>query len=469
MGIISYGTYVPRYRLQRRAIGTVLGTGGGSGTRSVAGYDEDTTTMAVAAARGALRAAGDAPVARVVALATTRPAYLDKTNATAIHAALGLPQHADAVDCAGSTRSGHAAFDLAAAGSGIAVMSDIRWGRPTSAEELDGGDGAAAFVMGPDADSVAVEFARGVATAEFMDRWRVPSEPAVSAWEDRFGEHAYRPLVAAAATQMAGQAGATIDTFDHVIVTGLHARAARSAIRDLGVRSERLVADLAGEIGNTGAAHPWLLLARTLDVAGPDESIALVHLADGCVVRAFHTTHRLAAAPRPPAAGTTLDAAYADVLTWRGVLDREPPRRPQPDVPAAPPSLRASKWKFGFYGSLDAAGNVHVPPARVSLQMRAAGAMEPVRLADTLGTIANVTVDRLAYSLSPPVIVAIVDFDGGGRYQCTLTDTTPDTVHVGQRVEMTFRNLYTQDGVHNYFWKARPVDAQHAPPQGRYV
>ena len=29
------------------------------------------------------------------------------------------------------------------------------------------------------------------------------------------------------------------------------------------------------------------------------------------------------------------------------------------------------------------------------------------------------------------------------------------------RVEMTFRRLFTADGIHNYFWKARPVAERH--------
>ena len=70
-------------------------------------------------------------------------------------------------------------------------------------------------------------------------------------------------------------------------------------------------------------------------------------------------------------------------------------------------------------------------------------------------TIATFTVDRLAFSPSPPVVVAVViDFDGGGRFQCELTDVDPTTVAIGDRVEMTFRRLYTAGGVHNYFWKA---------------
>ena len=51
----------------------------------------------------------------------------------------------------------------------------------------------------------------------------------------------------------------------------------------------------------------------------------------------------------------------------------------------------------------------------------------------------------------------IAAFDGGGRFQCELTDVRPEDVQIGDRVEMTFRRLYTGAGVHNYFWKARPL------------
>jgi uncharacterized OB-fold protein len=83
--------------------------------------------------------------------------------------------------------------------------------------------------------------------------------------------------------------------------------------------------------------------------------------------------------------------------------------------------------------------------------------MELERLADVPGTIATYTLDRLAFSLHPPVVVAVVDFDGGGRFQCELTDVDPSAVAIGQRVEMTFRRLFTAEGVHNYFWKAKPI------------
>jgi len=80
-------------------------------------------------------------------------------------------------------------------------------------------------------------------------------------------------------------------------------------------------------------------------------------------------------------------------------------------------------------------------------------------MADVQATVATFTIDRLAYSLSPPVVAVVIDFDGGGRFQCELTDVDPSSVKIGDRVEMTFRRLFTAEGVHNYFWKARPIRA----------
>jgi uncharacterized OB-fold protein len=89
--------------------------------------------------------------------------------------------------------------------------------------------------------------------------------------------------------------------------------------------------------------------------------------------------------------------------------------------------------------------------------------MEPLPMADALGTVVTFTVDRLAYSPSPPIVFAVVDFDGGGRFPMELTDVDADAIRIGDRVEMTFRRLYSADGIHDYFWKARPAGTSTAP------
>src|SRR2546427_9213500 len=104
-GIAAYGVYVPYWRLDRKALAGALGAPSGSGTRSVASYDEDTTSLGVEAARAALRRAPRlAPEA--LYFATASPAYLDKTNATAIHAALDPAPSAPAFALGGGRRPG---------------------------------------------------------------------------------------------------------------------------------------------------------------------------------------------------------------------------------------------------------------------------------------------------------------------------------------------------------------------------
>ncbi|HET9728090.1 MAG TPA: OB-fold domain-containing protein, partial [Acidimicrobiia bacterium] len=85
--------------------------------------------------------------------------------------------------------------------------------------------------------------------------------------------------------------------------------------------------------------------------------------------------------------------------------------------------------------------------------------MSAAPMSEVEGTIALFTIDRIAYSPSPPIAFAVVDFDGGGRLPVELTDVDTDALKIGDRVEMTFRKLFSADGIHNYFWKARPVRA----------
>src|SRR5262249_39595389 len=159
-----------------------LGAGGGKGTRAVASYDEDTTSMGVEAARLAMKAAGDiAP--QVLVFATASPAYLDKTNATAIHAALGMPVSTAAYDVVGSSRSAVAASRMGGTSPVplLAVMADMRTGLPGGADERDGGDAAVAFLYSGsmfDSRSLVEAVGVGSATNEFLDRWRLPGEDA---------------------------------------------------------------------------------------------------------------------------------------------------------------------------------------------------------------------------------------------------------------------------------------------------
>jgi 3-hydroxy-3-methylglutaryl CoA synthase/uncharacterized OB-fold protein len=447
-----------------------MGSGGGKGTRSVASHDEDTTTLGVEAARFALRSCpGTSPDA--LWFATSAPAYLDKTNATAVAAALRCPADVGAYDFGGALRSGMGCLLSALRGSGttLVVTADMRDGLPTSGDEVAGGDGGAAVVVGDGPGVVAELLASASATDEFTDRWRSPGERVSKLWEERFGENRYVASGQDAVARALKAAGADMADVARLVVTGMHARAVSALTKKLGAPESALVDDLSQTVGQAGAAHPLLVLASVLErlVAEPPAAaagrlIVLVHLADGADALVLRTTPALAEwRPVRPvdlqvAQGTQIP--YGKFLSWRGQLVPEPPRRPEPARVSSTAAHRNEEWKFGFVGSRDRqSGAIHLPPSRISMEGGALDDMEPLAMADAIGTVVTFTIDRLAYSPSPPIVFAIVDFDGGGRYPVELTDADAAEVKVGSRVEMTFRRLFTADGIHDYFWKGRPV------------
>ncbi len=465
-GIIGYGAYVPYHRLKRSAIADALGSGGGKGTRAVASYDEDATSMAAEAARK-MHQSSQLPTPATITFSSATPPYLDKTNANAIHAVLDYPSDVLAVDMVGSGRSVHGAIQAALHDSRVAAVTvgEVRTGRPASGDEATLGDAGAALMIGSDSDGpVLAEWIGGAsATGEFLDRWRQPGWNYSRVWEERFGEAAYLPLVTEAVNTAFKNTEVSAADVDLAIITGLHSRAVRVAPSAAGLSAVPAAPDLISSIGNCGSAHNLVSLCNALDTASAGQVLMLVNLSDGCDVTLFRTTDAIDSYKSSSPVATQIEAGndnlpYSMFLTWRGYLDREPPRRPDPIPPAAPPTLRSVPWKYSLKASRDrSSGAVHMPPMRVSLKGGAVDDMELISMANTPATVATYTIDRLAYSPSPPTIGIVIDFDGGGRFTSELTDASPDEVEIGMRVQMTFRRFLTADGVHNYFWKAIPI------------
>jgi 3-hydroxy-3-methylglutaryl CoA synthase len=457
-GITRYGSYLPYNRLQRAVMGA------GKGERTVASYDEDSVSMAVEAGRDAVRGAGEIDA---LYFATTSPPYAEKLNAATIAAALDLPRSVRALELGSSTRMGLGALiagaDTAAAGGrALVVAADVVIGAPGGARESGGGDGAAAFVTGPDSQAIARFVGRASATAEILDVWRLPSDPFAKQWEERFGAETLGPIAVDAATRALKSAGIGPADLKTVVLDGTNARAVAFVPEALRLKPEQIADPMLAAVGRTGAAHVGLMLARTLDRANPGDKILVLCCADGCDALVLEVTERVAAARPTHSVDRWLgakrnDLAYNTYLKWRGILPFEPPRRPEPERPAAPPMRRADHWKYAFVGSrCEACNTGHLPPQRVCVKCAAVDQMREERFADTGCKVATYTLDHLAYTLQPPVVAAIVDYEGGGRLSCELTDVDPKEVKIGNELEMTFRRLYTGQGVHNYFWKARP-------------
>jgi len=464
-GIVSYGSYIPYRRLKRPAISAVLGVPAGRGERAVASFDEDSISMAVEALRDALKSAPNAVLSSLF-FATTTPPYGEKLNAAIIGAATQLPIEIRAADLTGSTRAGLSgllqAVDAARGGGYAAItMGDARLGAPEGRVEQQSGDGAAAFIVGSEAGIAEIQASASL-TREFLDTWRAPGERFAHSWEERFSlTQAYAPLLQKVVSTVLERAAAGPGDLARVIVDAPNPRAADEFARSLKLDPAKIGDSLALTVGQTGAAHPGLMLTAALQSCRPGDRILVAGIADGADAMVVRITPAAAGFRPVHSVGRMIeskgDVSYASYLKWREILPTEPPRRPDPVRPAAPPMMRAEKWKYGLIGSrCTACGTPQLPPQRVCVKCRSRDKMEPYAFADRVGRIATYALDRLAYSLNPPVVNVVVDFVGGGRFLCEMTDCEPEKVTIGDEVEMTFRRLFTADGIHNYFWKARP-------------
>ena len=318
--LIGYATYLPRYRL---------------GNRVVASFDEDSTTMAVAAAAAALP--GHAGPHHLY-FATSSPAYADKTNAAAIHSALGLSPDVFATDLCGTGRSAIAAVRMAAATGGLTVSADVRVGRPGSADEKRGGDGAAALLFG-DGPAIAEIIATTSLTAEFLDRWRTPTSLTGDQWEERFGFERYTALIRCTVEGVLDDTG--LPGADHVVLACPNT----AIIKRASSLVKGLKSVVTSPIGFAGASDAVIALCGVLDTAGPGETVLVVSAVDGCDAVLLRTADSLRNARQPHPVNEQrangLAVSHLTYLTWRGLLEREPPRRPEPDRPAAPPAARA--------------------------------------------------------------------------------------------------------------------------------
>jgi uncharacterized OB-fold protein len=327
-------------------------------------------------------------------------------------------------------------------------------GRPGSADEKLGGDGAAALLFGDGDAALAEVLATASLTAEFLDRWRAATSVTGEQWEERFGAERYATLIRTAVDRVLNTAG--VAGVDHVVLACPNSAVVKRAATL--VKGEKSV--VTSPIGFSGACDAALALCGVLDTAEAGETILVLWAVDGCDAMLLRANAALPGArqPQPVAAQRAggLPVAHLTYLSWRGLVEMEPPRRPEPDRPSGPATQRAAQWKFGLCGSrCEACGFVHLPPGRVCKSCGATDQMGAIPVAAMRGTVVSYSVDHLAHSPSPPVVQAVVDVAGGGRFACQVADAEPERIQVGSAVGFTFRRLFTAGDVHNYFWKAR--------------
>jgi hydroxymethylglutaryl-CoA synthase len=466
-GIISYGAYIPFYRMGQETIGWKL-----KSEKAVANFDEDSITMGVAASINCLTGFSRENV-KSLYFASTTPPYIEKSNGGIVAVASDLPLDILNMDLIGSLRAGTNALKLAIdsvredpSGQALLVAADIRVAQPRSEIEGNVGDGAAALLLGK--SNVAVELEDYYSTSqEIMDIWRAEGDVYIRSWEDRFvSEQGYLKMLPKAVKGIMIKNNLKPKDFAKVAICGPNARRHQQMTRLLGFNSKSQVQDpLFDLVGNAGSASALMMLIGALEEAKPGERILVANYGNGADALIFRVTEKIEALRRNRR-GTIANLRskkilqeYETYLNWRGLFDKAPlQRRPPQRTPSPAAMLREIDKNMRFHGTkCTHCGYPQYPPQRVCTRCHTKDEFADYPFSDKKGYVYTYTLDYLAPTLDPPMVVAVINFDGGGRTFCIMTDYDIKQLAINMPIELTFRRLHQAEGINNYFWKCQPI------------
>lgn len=474
IGILAYGAYIPRSRLQRSAVYAANSwfapglKGAAKGERASANWDEDTITMGVEAGRDALTRFERDQVGAIVLASTTLP-FADRLNAGVVKEALNLPDAVAALDSAGSQRAGTSALIQALNGAGakptLCIASERRLARPASEAELSQGDAAAALLVGK-GKVIARLLGTHSVTVDFVDHFRADGEQFDYSWESRWiRDEGYTRIAGnglKAALEAVGVAGADIAK----AAIAINVRGVPEALaKRVGIKPEAVADTLSANVGDTGVAHPLLLLAAALEGVRPGDKILVAGFGQGLDVLVFEVTPAIADLPKRGGVSGSLarrkaDSNYQRFLFHRGLLELDRGMRAEQDQKQPGSTLyRNRKAVLALVGGrCTKTGSVQFPKTDISVNPNdhAIGTQEDYPLAEKRAKVVTYTADALTYSPDPPSYYGMIDFEGGGRMTAEFTDVDATDIEVGADLRMVFRikNVDEQRNFTRYFWKA---------------
>jgi 3-hydroxy-3-methylglutaryl CoA synthase len=475
MHITGVGAWIPRLRIARATIAkaTAWANPGAAaqakGARAICNWDEDAITMAVEAGRGALRdrRTGDRTFTPgTVSLASTTLPFLDRDDAGLVAAALDVGADAATLNVTGSLRAATSALIQACQASRAALVigSDARTAQCASSQEMTFGHGAAALCVEPgpkQAQSLARVLGHAQVSADFVDHYRMSGENFDYALEERWiRDEALSRFPVEAVTHALKAAGIRPEQVAHWVMPG-NASAIKRLAQAVGLQQAAIADNLHADCGDTGAAHPLLMLARTLERAAENDIIVLAAFGQGVDALVL----QVGAGPRGQSVSRALarrceEPDYVRYLSHSGLVDVDFGMRAERDNRSAQSvAWRRRRALAAFVGGrCNQCQTVQFPMARVCVnpQCRQTDTQQEYRLANSDGRVKTFTEDWQAYSARPPYIYGNVGFAEGGNLFMEFTDLAAGELAVGDSLQFVFRikDVDKLRKFRRYFWKA---------------
>jgi len=479
VGIKSYGAHIPRFRLDRNIMQMALlflGFAPLRGEKAVANWDEDSITMAVAAAQDCLNGEDLGKVDGLY-FASTSQTYALRQNAGIIAAALDLKTDSRTADFTDSTKSGTgallAAADAIAAGSlnsCLVCAADLRVSKVASNGDYTYGDGAASFLLGKD-DVIANIEGTFSTTHDFVDRRRLEGERLEHMWEERFIRDAgYMKFIPEAAAGLVKKYNLNVKDFSKVIYACAFTGAHGALGKTLGLAPEQVQDPMLATVGDTGSAQTLMMLVAALEDAKAGDKIMVISFGQGCDAFYLTVTDKIAKIKNKKAikrnmANKVALGSYEKYLAFRKLMPCEIGIRGEETMFTSFSIVsRDNRELYGMVGvKCKKCGTPSYPPQRIcpNPDCGAVDQNEPYRFTDKNATIFTYTSDFLSPSIDPPASYGFIDFEGGGRTGVDFTDCDANALKIGMPVELAFRIKFADEkrAAVNYGWKAMPIVA----------
>lgn len=302
VGIVGYGSYLPRYRIKVDEIAHQWGMDPESVKRglllkekTVPAPDEDTITISVEASRNAIRRAGIEPqqIGAVYVGSESHP-YAVKPSGTVVAEALGITPDVHIADyefaCKAGTEAMFVAYSLVKADEmkyALAIGADTSQGAPGDALEYSASAGGSAFIFGK--ENIVAEVVDTYSyTTDTPDFWRREGAFYPRHGGRFTGEPAYFKHILGAGKGILQKTSLKPADFAYAVFHMPNGKFPLTAGKRLGFSREQLNPGwIVPLMGNTYSGSSPTGFSATLDVAKPGDLILLVSFGSGAGSDAF--------------------------------------------------------------------------------------------------------------------------------------------------------------------------------------
>lgn len=460
--IASIGSYIPHYSVGDKILSPKTRK---NGKRAVAYVDEDIITMAYEAAVNCFNrcAANKSGVnTDAIFFATTSPVFRNRYHASFLAGLLNLPKEITALDFGSTPRAGTDALLLAShlADAGIyknilVVCSELDFPGIGEEEKKPSGHAACAFLIG-NADSKNFiakitsvhSFSSDIAEEFIYKNQNISFDPRFSR------DSGFKTNVKSALGKIKINPG----DFDAVILNSLFSKLAGGIFFKAGFSESQFAKDsISSSTGNTGCCHGLLQLINSIE--NKKKKILVFDYFNGTNVISVDADADFSALPPTPDDNKKNIESYQEYLRIRKIGNFNSIKYKTEEMFSSEMMNEREKENAIYLNGFECTECKTVYFIKSARCKKCKCEKFSLKKLQNSGTVYTSTKEFYFPHSFPPITMAVIDLDGGGRITVQMTDDMypeeKNKVEIGSKVKLVLRKMMEKGTKPDYFWKGK--------------